>query len=125
MEVGCRNQLGSRENNTGRTLYIYFILVENTGASWKTAGQYCRFVCPKYLCILASCFLLGFSAKDQLWACAHCSCGNRSLHHRKHWVGVKDFSKGLRHAVPVGFSVAMETDCVNSAVWQSLQPRGM
>ena len=62
-----------------------------------------------------------FSAEDQLWASAHCSW---SLHHRKHWVGVKDFSKGLRHAVPVGFSVAMETDCVNSAVWQSLQPRG-
>lgn len=30
MEVGCRNQLGSRENNTGRTSYVYFIPIENT-----------------------------------------------------------------------------------------------
>ena len=122
MEVGCRNQLGSRENDTGRTLYIYFIPVENTGASWKTAGQYCRFICPKYLCILASCFLLGFfllkiSFGPLLTALEVSITGSTG------W-GVKDFSKGLRHAVPVDFSVAMETDCVNSAVWQSLQPRG-
>ena len=83
-----------------------------------TAGQCFRFVYPKYLCILASCFQLGFSTTDL-------ALGLCSLHLWKHWVGAKDFSTGVRIVLPVDFPVAMETNCVNRALLQSLQPPGM
>lgn len=111
MEESVRKQGKQYWENT------YFIAVENTGASWMTAGQCFRSVCPKYLCILASCFQLAFLLKIWLWDCVHCSSSPGSTGWGQRIIGV-------RLVLPVDFPVAKETDYVNRALFQSLQPPG-